>query len=318
MNSDQNDRELTDARTSRLAFQHGAPQDCFVAGLQGAVVDEDTDAAPGLGVLWHGPGAFRQLGPLDWTAPSWLSGALVESHPQRGFARPTPVTYGHRLGTPASVADFGGVGDTTTAKNAKPAPKTKAGNVAVTIKQPVGVVCDISVEILEDAIDEKSKAPGVTDCWWKGEDRVPKFDAPVPVYENSNGMAIVSSITRGAKATGVVVIQTTYQKKGIEAKNSAYGRGTTSDDIKAGNVTLGFHESCHRSDFIDYLNTQKLPNFDGAPGTVNQEFNDDWRTFMDAFQALPKTIKAWSTTQTDDVGKPTKAAWDAGNKSKKK
>jgi hypothetical protein len=30
---------------------------------------------------------------------------------------------------------------------------------------------------------------------------------------------------------------------------SAYGRGT-GDDVKAGNVTLGFHESCHRNDYL--------------------------------------------------------------------
>jgi hypothetical protein len=312
MNSDQDAHESPNIETNRLASQHTSPQACL-AVLQGAVVEEETTAAVEFGVRWHGPGAFRQPGPLNWSAPPWLPGALRESHSQRGFTRPTAVSFGYRLGTPAVAFDFGAGGGTTAAKKRSPPPKTKAGKVAVTIKQPLGVVCDISVEILDDTIGKDAGSGGVTDCRWK--DKVPKFDAPAPVYDTSSRLAIVSSITKGAKATGVLVIQTTYRKRGLEAEYSGYGRGTTADDIKAGNVTLGFHESCHRNDFINYLNTQKLPDFDGAPGMVGQDFNDDWRAFMDAFQALPKTMKAWSVELTDNVGK-TKATWEAGHKKK--
>jgi hypothetical protein len=283
-----------------------------VAVLQGAVVEEDTNAAVEFGERWHGPGAFRPAGPLNWSAPAWLPGAPGESHSQRGYVRPTPVAFGYRLGTPAVASDFGEGDGTTTAKKINPPPRTKAGKVAVTIKQPVGVVCDISVEILEDAFDEKAKAAGTTRCRWK-DDR--KIDVPVREYDASSGVPIVSSVTKGAKATAVLVIQTTYRKRGLETAISGYGRGTTADDIKAGDVTLGFHESCHRNDFINYLNTQKLPNFDGAPGMVNQDFNDDWQAFMDAFLALPETIGDWSGKLTDDVG-VSKATWDAHHKKK--
>lgn len=138
---------------------------------------------------------------------------------------------------------------------------------------------------------------------------------PVPVYDQSSGLAFVSSISNTPQVTAVLGIQTTYTKKYAEYLISGYGRGTTTQDIKDGNVTLGFHESCHRDDFISYLNTQNLPAFDGGVGMVSQEFLDDWSAFVSAFRNLPTTIGDWSRKHTDDVG-VTKTTWDARHKKK--
>ena len=227
-----------------------------------------------------GPGAFRRPGPAGLTAP-------------------------------VVASDFGGEGDTTTAKKKNPPPTAKAGQVAVKVKQPSGVQCSITVEVLADAIDKDKNSTGTTTCWWKDY----KFVPPVPVYDQSSGLAFVSSISNTPQVTAVLGIQTTYTKKYAEYLISGYGRGTTTQDIKDGNVTLGFHESCHRDDFISYLNTQNLPAFDGGVGMVSQEFLDDWSAFVSAFRNLPTTIGDWSRKRTDDVG-VTKTTWDARHKKK--
>jgi len=307
----------TGKRTRKLAriteishdtASHVATSDA--ASLFGAGLDDPPEAIVDFRARWFGPGAFHQPGPLgvSGAAPFFVAGT------PRRFAcltHPSAAFTGHRTTAPAIASDFGGGDTTTTAKKKNPPPTTKPGNVAVKILPPAGVACDISVEVLADVVDKDATADGETKCRWK-DDRT--IDPPVVVYDNSSGLSMVSDVTKGAKAKAVLLIQTTYSKQGAEYMISGYGRGTTADDLKAGNITLGFHESCHRDDFIRYLNTQKLPSFDGTAGMVGQDFLDDWSAFMSAFLKLPDTIGAWSKALTDDVG-VTQAAWKArGNK----
>ena len=288
---------------------HAAGDACERVVLHGAGIDDSSDTAV-QPALWFGSGAFRQLGPLGCIPLPFMPGVTFASVKSHTFSRPSPAIFARGQG-PVVASDFGGGDSTTTAKKKNPPPKTKPGKVAVTIQKLPGIQCDISVEVLEDKVDKDAKSEGETTCWWK--DR--QLDPPVPVFDTSNGLAMVSSVTKAAKASGVLAIQTAYKKKNAEYMISGYGRGTTADDIKAGDVTLGFHESCHRNDFIHYLNTQKLPDFEGTPGMVAQDYNDDWKAFMDAFLDLPRVIGDWSKPLTDDVGFP-EAKWDAKHKKK--
>lgn len=56
-----------------------------------------------------------------------------------------------------------------------------------------------------------------------------------------------------------IAIQTVYVDPKDASRVSCYGRGTTDADVRNRNVTLGFHESCHRADFVTYLTTHPLP-----------------------------------------------------------
>ncbi len=210
--------------------------------------------------------------------------------------------------------DFGG-GDGATIKPKKVnrAPITKAGPVDIKVKLRSGMACAISLEVLADDIDSTADSDGETGISWKTYD----LKAPVPVYDMSSGLAIVSKVTTAPQASGALVIRTVYKKKHLENVLSGYGRGTTADDRKAGNVSLGFHESCHREDYITYLKTQALPDFDinQETGAVGDEFNSHWEDFKTAFAALPKSIGEWSRKRTDDVG-VTKATWDAKHSKK--
>ncbi len=47
-----------------------------------------------------------------------------------------------------------------------------------------------------------------------------------------------------------ITIKTTYPSGSRPEQLSGYGRGTTLDDIRNGDSTLGFHESCHRRDYV--------------------------------------------------------------------
>ena len=58
---------------------------------------------------------------------------------------------------------------------------------------------------------------------------------------------------------GTIEIQTLYARGVKPDAFSCYGRGTTLGDVRAGNVTLAFHESCHRNDFIAFLKSRPLP-----------------------------------------------------------
>jgi hypothetical protein len=47
---------------------------------------------------------------------------------------------------------------------------------------------------------------------------------------------------------------------------SAYGRGTTPEDVGAGTTTLGFHEGSHARDYLRFLGEHPFPQFTGAVG----------------------------------------------------
>lgn len=119
--------------------------------------------------------------------------------------------------------------------------------------------------------------------------------------------------------TGTLIIQTNYPS-GLKASDrSAYGRGT-GPDVSTGNVSLGFHEACHRSDFLAYVerslavaagrapeayvlpdsqpavtikwNYMKFPTFGGKVGQTVTEF-------VQAKNAFERAIKNWD----EDMGR---------------
>jgi len=65
-----------------------------------------------------------------------------------------------------------------------------------------------------------------------------------------------------------VTIQTTYTSIDAKEGESDYGRGTTPEDIAAGNTTLGFHESCHRSAYLEFIKTNPSPSLDQGNPTA--------------------------------------------------
>ena len=102
---------------------------------------------------------------------------------------------------------------------------------------------------------------------------------------------------------GNVTIQVVYDTNGSPKDPAVWGRGTTKEDIKNGDTTAGFHESCHLADYVFWLKTKKLPVFKGKVGISEdayvkacEQFEKDWdKYFEDA--------EKYSEKKTDEVGK---------------
>jgi len=109
---------------------------------------------------------------------------------------------------------------------------------------------------------------------------------------------------RTQRITYNIKIRTRYPRGYDPASKSGYGRGTTEEDIKSGNVSTGFHEGQHGTRILDYLETQPLPklNPDGRPHTSDFTWRDaaeQWRTEMDKYN---EDLEEHHVKATDCVG----------------
>lgn len=101
-----------------------------------------------------------------------------------------------------------------------------------------------------------------------------------------------------------VSVQTLYSPGSKSTDISGYGRGTTDDDKKAGNVTLGFHESCHRADYLQFVKDNALPVFTGKVGMTVTQYKTAASIYLDALKAYRNKMKKYSRDRTDEVGSP--------------
>lgn len=112
-----------------------------------------------------------------------------------------------------------------------------------------------------------------------------------------------------------VSIRTKYGT-GTPDSDSAYGRGTTPDDIAAGTVTLGFHESCHRQDMLAYLRANSLPAHTGTPKMSVAQANAAVAKYTLDCKAYFAKGRAGSVAVTDETptAKVKKSEFDKKNK----
>jgi len=73
--------------------------------------------------------------------------------------------------------------------------------------------------------------------------------------------------------------------------------GLASDD-----TTLGFHESCHRADYLQYLRSNPLPAFSGRVGQRVSDFTSASERFNTAWEAYFPAMDAYSKQRTDEIG----------------
>jgi len=101
---------------------------------------------------------------------------------------------------------------------------------------------------------------------------------------------------------GTLTIQTAYGPHATPSDRSAYGRGTTDQDVANGNNTLGFHESCHREDYLSYLRNNPLPEFTGRIGMTTDDFRAALEAFHKAINTYFEAMDQYSQAHTDCVG----------------
>lgn len=114
-------------------------------------------------------------------------------------------------------------------------------------------------------------------------------------------------------ASGTITIQIKYGSMAKPDSPAAYGRGTTAQDKQKGDTTVGFHESCHLSDYVGWLRTRPLPGFAGRVGMTGQQYEDACTACDEAFDKYFADAEAASTTSTDEVGNPTLSAYKAAH-----
>ena len=94
-------------------------------------------------------------------------------------------------------------------------------------------------------------------------------------------------------------IQTHYDKGVSPASPSAYGRGTTPDDIKNGNTSLQFHESCHGAAFQEFLQQNPPPQFQGRVGMTIEQFKQARSDYADRLAEYGEKLNKYSEQQVD-------------------
>jgi hypothetical protein len=110
-----------------------------------------------------------------------------------------------------------------------------------------------------------------------------------------------------------VEIQTRYGS-GTPDDDAAYGRGTTDKDKEDGNITLGFHESCHRADILAYLQQHSPPVLPDLVDKTKVEADAAIATYKTACKAYFQAARKHSETVTDEDGKPKRSEYLAKKK----
>jgi hypothetical protein len=132
------------------------------------------------------------------------------------------------------------------------------------------------------------------------------YDAP----EEQKGPKATDKITslKGkAKITGALTIQVIYGTVGIQRvepkEEAAWGRGTTAADVTAKNITVGFHESCHRDDYIAYLTTNPpIQSTNFRVGMTFAQFEAELARITNAIAAWTLAAETASRAKTDETG----------------
>lgn len=184
----------------------------------------------------------------------------------------------------------------------KPPPKTTPGKVAIRNSKTPQLEIDVKADVLADTKSAKIKGGETTFLPVGKLSGGNLYTTPSYSWIRKGGLKTVNKISGPVQIKGTVRIQTAYGPKANPADRSAYGRGTTPEDERTGNTSLGFHEACHRSDYIKYLKTKAFPVFSGKVGMTEQQYKQAQTSFVKSMSAYFKEMEIYSQRLTDEVG----------------
>jgi hypothetical protein len=177
-------------------------------------------------------------------------------------------------------------------KPTKPPPTSTPRSIGV-IKEIQNAFVDYKIEGAVMADGVKNTAAAVTDFI------VPEHKSPE--YDSKDGK--ITNFCGKFTFKGTIQIQTFYCSGVKPTDLSCYGRGTTTRDVENRDITLGFHESCHRDDFTVYLKSNTLPDppemHIGMSVDVYEKATREFKRSLEQFFA---DMKADTKSQTDEVG----------------
>lgn len=125
-----------------------------------------------------------------------------------------------------------------------------------------------------------------------------------PLSSSAPDKQLIAGITKPAQVKIVVNAQTTFLSNQRPSDVSAYGRGTTQEDLRNGNVTLGFHELCHYEDAQAYFSQGNMPHYKAAVGMEYAEFGAELIKYQEALGKWWSGFTRFTTAKTECVGTP--------------
>lgn len=147
----------------------------------------------------------------------------------------------------------------------------------------------VDIVVLPDLITDSISKGAITTC---------KLTPYGINWETTNDS--VKSFTGPGKPKAT--IQTAFNKSSAATATSAYGRGTTADDVKAGRTSVGFHEGCHGSDYLEFLGTNPYPTFPGKVDMAVSDFKVDVAKYKSAVKDYFSKLDDFTAQRTDCVG----------------
>jgi hypothetical protein len=173
----------------------------------------------------------------------------------------------------------------------------------------LGVQKSVQNELMDVEIDAKIIADGNSSTAEQGahtEFQVPQWYAPGYGFDGSGK---ITQFDGKFTWKGTITIQTIYGGGASPSDVSCYGRGTTADDVRNRDITLGFHENCHRLDFESFLKSNPLPDPpDIRVGMAKRAFADEMERFKRELDDYRKSMDQDSARNTDEVGHA-KSVW---------
>ena len=154
------------------------------------------------------------------------------------------------------------------------------------------------------------------------EDKIgggPHTDFSFPDVDSAVGFDLdadekVTKFNGKFKWKGTLKIQTSFGSTDQRDDVQCYGRGTTDADVRNRDITIGFHEKCHRADYAAYVKANPLPKPPKlALGMKGSAVEAAIRAFTDAFDRYHAAMTADSISKTDEVGFTKTKADDTGD-----
>lgn len=257
---------------------------------EGDVVHPDAPAGSG------GLGRFRTAGSLG----SEGNDPFGARHPRSPSLRTEALSEGEK-------AEVLGAGVKVIEKERNPPPKTVPGKQSVK-KVQTSFDLDVTLEtVADDNAGTISGAKTILDGSKVTVTGISYDIIPAPDQTEPKPTDKVSALKGKPKISGTATIQVVYGSTGnVRVKpeeEAAWGRGTTSADAAAKNITVGFHESCHRDDYIAYLKANlPIQSASFRVGMTVAEFDAEVDRIGAAINAWFKAAETDSRTKTDETG----------------
>ena len=190
----------------------------------------------------------------------------------------------------------------------KPPPKTVPRKIAIKKSKTAQMDILIEAQVVADKPNPGIKG-GLTESTPVG--RIPNPNGSPnswagPSYswtsKTKGGPKTVTTIDIPPTLHFTLKIQTFYGPAASPTQTSVYGRGTTTQDKATGNTSLGFHESCHQNDMIEYLKLTRVPTFTGRTNMSTLQFDRASTAWGAAISKYFDEIEKYTTRNTDEVG----------------